>query len=156
MSPVADRQNQVIIDLLARIAFGADEIEKIVKKGKKKKISGDFVLGYNELDGVKSLTDIAKIVGVTKQNMSQVLQTWEEKGIVYNSGTNTRKAYAGLLKLQIKGKSGTSEKKIKGKKKLNNAAESDVKPEVPVQEVLKKKLTMRDAEIHSHEEGIES
>jgi len=149
MSPVADRQNQVIIDLLARIAFGADEIEKIVKKSKKKKISGDLVRGYNELDGVKSITDIAKIVGVTKQNMSQVLQTWEEIGIVYNTGTNTRKTYAGLLKLQFKGKDRTSKKNIKGKMKLNKAAGSNVKIDEPVKEVLKKTPTNGDAEIHS-------
>lgn len=149
MSPVADRQNQVIIDLLARIAFGADEIEKIVKKGKKKKSSGDLVRGYNELDGVKSITDIAKIIGVTKQNMSQVLQTWEEKGIVYNTGTSTRKTYAGLLKLQFRGKDRTSKKNFKEKMKLNKAAGSNVKTDEPVKEVLKKTPANGDAEIHS-------
>lgn len=104
MSTILERQNEVIIALLARSTIGVEYIEKIVKSGKKKGKSEDFVRAYNELDGSKSITDIAKRVGVTKQNMSQVIQTWEEKGIVYNVGTTGRSVYAGLLKLPTKSK----------------------------------------------------
>jgi hypothetical protein len=102
MTALLERQNRIIISLLARTAIGADEIENIVRKGKKRANADNFVKAYNALNGVKTATELATIVGVSKQNMSEVLQTWEENGIVYDVGTGKRPVYVGLMKLSVK------------------------------------------------------
>ena len=146
MSTTLERQNRVIIELLARSTIGVKEIENIVRKGKQKGNSDNFVKAYNQLDGTKSVTDIAKIVNVTKQNMSQVIQTWEEKGIVYNVGTDTKPAYVGLLKLPIsrsnsKVKKGKAERLIENdipslKSDLPGSQVSNLQDDSPVEQIL--------------------
>lgn len=103
MSKTLETQNKIIISLLARTALGIKEIERIVRSGKKKENQDNFVLVYNALDGTKSGTELAKIVGITKQGISSVFQTWEEEGIVYKDDETG--FYVGLLKLPIKRKS---------------------------------------------------
>jgi hypothetical protein len=134
MSTVLERQNQVIIALLARSTVGIEYIEKIVRGGKQKGKPDDFVRAYNELDGTKTITEIAKLVGVSKQNLSQVLQRWEEKGIVYNVGTGSRTVYAGLLKLPTKGKNRSAAKGIKAAQKPKTRKASAHSAELPVTE----------------------
>lgn len=108
MSKTLEAQNRIIISLLARFALGIKEIERIVRSGKKKENQDKFVLVYNALDGTKSGTELAKIVGITKQGMSSVFQTWEEEGIVYKNDETG--FYVGLLKLPTKRKSPTKAK----------------------------------------------
>ncbi len=108
MSKTLETQNKIIISLLARTALGIKEIERIVRSGKKKENQDNFVLVYNALDGTKSGTELAKIIGITKQGMSQVFQTWEDEGIVYKNDETG--FYVGLLKLPIKRKSSTKTK----------------------------------------------
>ena len=124
MSTLLEQQNKVIIALLARSTIGIEYIEKVVRSGKKKGKSDDFVRAYNELDGSRSVTEIAGMIGVSKQNVSQVLQTWEEKGIVYSLGTGNRTVYVGLLKLPIKSKSRSAPKKTKRPRKPKTSAPS--------------------------------
>lgn len=100
MSEILEQQNKVIISLLARSTFGVERIDKIVRSYKKKGRPDDFVRAYNALDGLKSGAEVAKIVGITQQGMSAVLQTWEEEGIVYKVGKSGH--YAGLLKIPEK------------------------------------------------------
>lgn len=116
MSTIIERQNEVIIALLARSTIGVDYIEKIVTSRKKGK-GEDFLRAYNQLDGTRSITEIAKQLGVSKQNISQVLQAWEEKGIVYNVGTTSRSVYAGLLKLPTKNKPRATSQQTKVRRK---------------------------------------
>ena len=96
------QQNKVLIALLARSTIGLEYIENIVRSGKKKGNPNDFVRAYNALDGTRTVTEIAQMVGGTRQNMSQVLQNWEDKGIVYNVGTSSQPVYFGLLKLSLR------------------------------------------------------
>jgi hypothetical protein len=103
MSKTLEAQNRIIISLLARTALGIKEIEKTVRSGKKKENQDKFVLVYNALDGTKSATELAKIVGITQQGMSSVFQTWEEEGIVYKNDETG--FYVGLIRLPIKRKS---------------------------------------------------
>lgn len=117
MSKTLETQNKIIISLLARTALGIKEIERIVRSGKKKENQDNFVLVYNALDGTKSGTELAKIIGITKQGMSQVFQTWEDEGIVYKNDETG--FYVGLLKLPIKRKSSTKTKAGK----VNNKAD---------------------------------
>ncbi|MBE0681653.1 MAG: hypothetical protein IH589_07035 [Anaerolineales bacterium] len=123
MSKTLETQNKIIISLLARSALGIKEIERIVRSGKKKENQDKFVLVYNALDGSKSGTELAKIVGITKQGMSQVFQTWEEEGIVYKNDETG--FYVGLLKLPIKRKSPTKTKVVS----LNNEIDTTIQEE---------------------------
>ncbi|TAH53543.1 MAG: hypothetical protein EYC68_03340 [Chloroflexota bacterium] len=100
-------QNKVIIALLARSTIGVDYISSIVCGNKKKGVPEDYVKAYNALDGTKPGTEIAKIMKATQQNASAVLQTWEEKGIVYKIGNN----YVSLLKLPLPRSSKSAAKK---------------------------------------------
>ena len=113
MSTTLERQNRVIIELLARTALGVEKIEDIVKKGKRKGNPDDYAKVYNLLDGTKTATELAKVVQVSKQNMSEILKYWEEKGIVYNIGTDNLPKYVGLLRLPINNKGGSQAKKGK-------------------------------------------
>jgi len=74
----------VIIKLLGRIAFNEQDVKRIVtfKKGNKAK---DYIRGYNECDGKKSLQELAKIIGVSPSTLSPILKSWEEEGIVYRT-----------------------------------------------------------------------
>lgn len=101
-SSLRDKQIQVVIALLARSTIGVDYIDKVVRSGKKKGDPEKYVEAYNRLDGSSTGTELAAVVGVSQQAMSGVLQTWEEEGIVYETGKSGR--YAGLLKLPTKAK----------------------------------------------------
>ena len=125
MSEVLERQNRVIIELLARSSIGADKIGDIVRKGKKD--PDGYVNVYNQLDGVKTATDLAKVIGVSKQNMSEILKSWEEQGIVYDTGTDKLPKYVRLLKLPTN-KSGSQDTKSKTKqKKQKEIKNNDIK-----------------------------
>jgi hypothetical protein len=116
MTEILEEQNKIIISLLARSVIGIQQIEKIVRSGKKKGDPDKFVLAYNALDGTTSGVDLAKIVGISQPGMVSVLQTWENEGIIYKVGKTGR--YAGLLKIPLK-------KRVSNKKKLGNIKERD-------------------------------
>lgn len=120
MSEIIEEQNKVIISLLARSVIGIQQIEKIVRSGKKKGEPDKFVLAYNALDGTTSGVDLAKIVGISQPGMVSVLQTWENEGIIYKAGKSGR--YVGLLKIPLKKKSSTKKKTdiLKERDKVEN------------------------------------
>lgn len=75
------RQNAVIISLLGRMAFTPEQVRHIVVS--RKRNPDNYIEGYNALDGTKTISEVARIVGVSQPNMTGVLQQWEELGIVY-------------------------------------------------------------------------
>ena len=77
------KQNEIIISLLGRIAFSKEEVREIVTK--KKQNPHKYVEGYNACDGERSLSEIAKIVGVTSGTLSPILREWEEQGIIFET-----------------------------------------------------------------------
>lgn len=83
-----EKQNEVIIGLLARQVFGVEHILKVVQGAKMKENPLAYIRAYNALDGKTGGSAVAAIAGVSKQAMSKILQLWEEKGIVYRVGTN--------------------------------------------------------------------
>lgn len=97
MSTKLEVQNQVIISLLARSAIGVESIRKIVRGGKKNPRA--YVKVYNSLDGVRRVTELARIAGVTQPTMTVVLQSWEAQGIVYDVGLRGKPRYHRLLDL---------------------------------------------------------
>jgi len=91
------KQNQIIISLLARMAFGEEELKQIITRGKRK--PKDWVRGYNSCDGTKGVTEIAKIVGVKQPSATPILKSWEAAGITYNVGNAQKPLYMKLLTL---------------------------------------------------------
>jgi DNA-binding transcriptional ArsR family regulator len=91
------KQNEILIGLLARSTIGIDSIHAIVTRDKKN--PGAYVKAYNALTGSLSVTDAAKIAGVTKGTMSKTLSSWEEAGIIYDVGETNRPLYKRLLVL---------------------------------------------------------
>lgn len=85
-------QNNTIISLVGRMAFTKDEVRQFIVADKQKK--ENYVKGYSACDGKHSVSEIAKIVGVTQGTLSPILQSWEEFGIIYLvTGTAAGKFY---------------------------------------------------------------
>lgn len=97
MSDRGERQNEVIIGLLARSAFGVGTIYKIVCGGKRNPEA--YRKAYNALRGTSGVTEVARLAGVSQPTMSVVLQSWEDQGIIYNVGTDRKPQYHRLLPL---------------------------------------------------------
>lgn len=77
-------QNNAIIALLGKMAFTKEEVFRIVTSAKQKAKQEGYVKGYNGCDGNHSVSEIAKIIRITKGTLSPILQGWEEAGIIYS------------------------------------------------------------------------
>jgi DNA-binding MarR family transcriptional regulator len=76
-----EKQNEIIISLLGRIAFTSDKIREIVTR--KKQNPEKYVEGYNACDGNHRVTELANIVGVKQPTLTPILQEWEDLGIIF-------------------------------------------------------------------------
>jgi DNA-binding MarR family transcriptional regulator len=90
-----EKQNEIIISLLGRIAFTPESIRDIVVK--KKQNPQGYIDGYNACDGNHNVNELANIVGVTQGTLSPILQEWEELGIVYEVEKPKGKFYKKLF-----------------------------------------------------------
>ncbi len=77
-----EKQNEVIISLLGRMAFKPETIRDLVIKNKKTD-SERYVAGYNACDGDRNVSQIAEVIGVKHNTLSPILQEWAELGIIY-------------------------------------------------------------------------
>jgi DNA-binding MarR family transcriptional regulator len=77
------KQNEIIISLLGRLAFTQKQIREIIEKNKNESLKQKYIDGYNALDGSKTVSEIAAIVGVKQGTFSPILAQWSEKGIIY-------------------------------------------------------------------------
>ena len=93
-----NKQNEVIISLLARMVFGEEKLKQIITRGKRK--PKDWIRGYNACDGKKGVTEIAKIAGVTQPGATPILKSWEAAGIIYNVGSTKKPLYMKLLRIE--------------------------------------------------------
>jgi Fic family protein len=89
------RQNEILISLIGRLAFKPDEIRQIVTS--RKQNPEKYIEGYNSVDGSHSVSDLAKIIGVTQPTMTTTLSGWEEIGIIYEVEKSGRKFYKKLF-----------------------------------------------------------
>lgn len=94
------KQNDVIIGLLARLVWKPGELAAIVSRGKRNPTA--YVGVYNSLDGMITGTSLAQRAGVKQQTMSEILQAWEEMGIVVNVGTEKQPRYRRLMRIPTK------------------------------------------------------
>lgn len=86
-----ERYLNVIVRLLSRPPFKIGEIREIVTSRKQE--PDKYIEGYNALDGTKTLSEIASIIGVTKSTLSPILRDWERKGIVFELENNKGVCY---------------------------------------------------------------
>jgi DNA-binding MarR family transcriptional regulator len=86
-------QNEVIISLLGRMAFTPEQIREIVTFNKRENLKQKYIEGFNSLDGKKSVSEIANVIGVSIGTLSPILSEWEELGIIYQVSRTRRKCY---------------------------------------------------------------
>lgn len=95
-----EKQNEVIISLLGRMAFTPEAIVQIVIK--RKKNPEKYVEGYNACDGKKNVNALAAIIGVDQSTLSPILQEWEELGIIYQVlGNSKARFYKRLFPVEM-------------------------------------------------------
>ncbi len=94
------KNEDVIISLLARMVFGEECIKKFIITNKRNPL--EWIKGYNACDGMKGVGEIAKIVKVAQPTATVMLKAWEDKGIVFNAGTESKPQYKKLLRLSMK------------------------------------------------------
>lgn len=95
-----EKQNEVIISLLGRIAFTPEKIRDIVTR--KKHNPEKYIEGYNACDGNHQVTELAKIVGVKQPTLTPILQEWKDAGIVFEVEKPNGKFYKKLYFLGVK------------------------------------------------------
>jgi hypothetical protein len=93
------RQNDIIISLLARMIWTPTQVAEIVSRGKRDPEAYRRV--YNALDEKTTGTSLAATAGVKQQTLSAILQDWKEEGIVVNVGTDSPR-YRRLMSIQVK------------------------------------------------------
>lgn len=96
MTERTEKQNEIIISLLGRIAFTPEVIRNLVVKNKKTDPE-KYVAGYNACDGNRNVNELAEIVGVKQNTLSPILQEWEELGIIYELQKPKGKFYRKLF-----------------------------------------------------------
>jgi DNA-binding MarR family transcriptional regulator len=89
------KQNETIISLLGRMAFTKEQVREIVVF--KKRNPEKYVEGYNSCDGNHSVSDLARIIGVTQGTLSPILTEWEDVGIVREVEKPNGKFYKRLI-----------------------------------------------------------
>jgi hypothetical protein len=95
-----ERQNEVLIALLARSTLGVRFIYDAVTKGKRNPPA--YIKVYNALRGTMGVGEAAKLAGVSAATMSVILRNWEAQGIIYDAGEGNRPLYKRLLPLPEK------------------------------------------------------
>jgi hypothetical protein len=98
------RQNDIIIALLARLVWTPEKLAEIVTRAKRNPDAYRKI--YNALDGDRTGRSLASIASVTQQAISYVLKAWEEEGIVTNVGTTSKPRYKRLMTIPLKAKRG--------------------------------------------------
>jgi hypothetical protein len=91
------RQNEIIVSLLARLVWAPEKLMEIVTRNKRDPRA--YVSAYNSLDGAKTGTQVATLAKVTRQTMSATLQSWFDEGIVLNVGTDSQPKYKRLMRI---------------------------------------------------------
>lgn len=91
------KQNEIIISLLGRMAFDKEEVKRIVTS--KKRNPDKYVEGYNACDGKHSVSDLARIIGVTQGTLSPILAEWEDVGIIREVERPKGKFYKNLFSI---------------------------------------------------------
>ncbi len=93
-----EKTKELIIALLARLVWKGETLREKITKGKRNPPA--YVHGYNACNGKNTVTEIARIIGVSQPNMTTILKDWEKQELVYNVGTDSRPLYKRLMYLE--------------------------------------------------------
>lgn len=103
-----NKQNQVIISLLGRLAFTEEKIRSILTKNSKR--PEQMIKAYNLCDGNLSINQITKkLNGITNVALNSATLRWEENGILINLGERGKGKDVIPLHLYKIGDSGNNE-----------------------------------------------
>lgn len=116
-----EKQNEVIISLLGRMAFTPEKIRAIVTR--KKKNPEKYIEGYNACDGNHQVTELANIVSVKQPTLTPILQEWKEVGIVFEVEKPNGKFYKKLYPIDV-------EKQGSRKSETSESEESTAKQKI--------------------------
>ncbi len=94
------RQNDLIIGLLARLVWTPEKLADIVSRGKRNPQAYRKV--YNALDGIATGKHLASRASVSQPAMAVALKGWHELGIVVNVGTDSQPRYKRLMSIPTK------------------------------------------------------
>jgi len=94
------KQNEIIISLLGRMVFSPAKVTDIVTSNKRSDLKLGYINGYNALDGNKSVSEIASIIGATPPTLSPILSEWEEVGIIFEVQKPRGKFYKKLFPIE--------------------------------------------------------
>jgi hypothetical protein len=111
-----EKQNEILISLLGRIAFPPEKIREIVTQ--KKKNPEKYVEGYNACDGNHQVIELAAIIGVKQPTLTPILQEWEKEGIVFEMEKPNGKFYKKLYKIRVNKQTPRKSKTKKTKKSI--------------------------------------
>lgn len=75
------------------MAFTPKQVRDIVTANKRNKFKSHYVNGYNALDGSKTVSEIARVIGIAQNTLSPILLQWEELGIIYEVEKSGGKFY---------------------------------------------------------------
>lgn len=89
-----ERQNEIIISLLGRMAFTPEKLLDIVVK--KKQNAQGYIDAYNACDGNHNVNELATITKVDQSTLSPILKDWEELGIIFEVEKGKGKFYKKL------------------------------------------------------------
>jgi DNA-binding MarR family transcriptional regulator len=90
-----EKQNEIVISLLGRIAFTPEKIREVVAK--KKQNPQGYINAYNACDGNHNVNELAVVAGVDQSTLSPILREWEELGIIYEVEKPKGKFYRKLF-----------------------------------------------------------
>ncbi len=86
-----EKQNEIIISLLGRIAFPEEELKKMITiNSKKPKV---LLEAYNLCNGKTGLTEISKKVSVSQPALTGAINKWEEMGIIIKHVTESKSVF---------------------------------------------------------------
>lgn len=73
--------DEVVVKLLAKIAFSQNEVAEIVAGTKQNKTK--WLTTFNLCDGEKSQKELCEGAGVDKGSLSRAIKIWHQAGIIY-------------------------------------------------------------------------
>jgi DNA-binding MarR family transcriptional regulator len=84
------------------MAFDEADIIAIITKQKQKNQQKKYIKGYNSCDGENNVTQISSECGLDSGNLSRILKSWEDIGILWSKESKDGKIYKKLFHVSDK------------------------------------------------------
>jgi hypothetical protein len=97
MPETISKKDEMMISLLGRLVFPEDKLKNMITKNKRNPDA--YLRGYNSCDGTRTVTEVAKVIGVNPSTLNPIINDWEVQGIIYEVESNRGKTYKCLYKI---------------------------------------------------------